>query len=406
MTARQKNARRRTIAPTRAIPDAGPAPLLVPGDVDACPARGPDDPRLEVPVPLLADVGAPTALLSNEHVCCSVYCDGGMIANALLALGSFKRFAPHMRGVLFTREPEKFSWLAGIDVLDCDEPLHSASIGLDAFARRHPGITGHYYRKVAMWLYMLEQRSAAPYCNDWHAFVDADVLFVRPVEPMLRYVRAHRFAAMVEHWHASVWTVFQGESAPARRQINQLFHGRATPQLMRRTPYFNSGFMLARPDEDMRSAVKDVLIASTLYPELSRGIRLPEQTLLNVSTMVRRIPCTDLYGLCVASYHDEDHGWPAPVGRHYLGDPHGRHPHSLLARYPRIVRDSLAAVGTSVENLTERGLWPTEPPPPPLLASRGGVNTLMAGEAMMSEATLAYTSGSTVQQHIPSTLRS
>src|SRR5690242_14962377 len=188
-TIRRRSRRRPSSSRSSSASPALPVPPRIPGragDVDTCPARGPGEPRLAIPPALQADIAAPTAMLSNEHVCCSVYCDGGMIANALLAIGSFKRFAPSMRAVLFTREPVKFSWLSGIDVLDCDEPLHSASIGPDAFARRHPGITGHYYRKVAMWLYMLEQRSAAPYSNDWHALIDADVLFVRPIEPMLR----------------------------------------------------------------------------------------------------------------------------------------------------------------------------------------------------------------------------
>ena len=52
---------------------------------------------------------------------------------------------------------------------------------------------------------------------------------------------------------------------------------------MRRTYYFNTGFMLARPDDDVLAAVKDVLAASLLYPDMSRRISYPEQTLMNLA---------------------------------------------------------------------------------------------------------------------------
>jgi hypothetical protein len=278
-----------------------------------------------------------------------------MLVNGLIAIGSFKQAAPRMKGVIFAPNPKRLSWIKGIDVVDAQEPLHAGRIGIDSWSRQHPGITGHYYRKVAMWLYMLEGSVGSS--TDWHAFIDADVLFVRPIGEMMRYVRPHRFAAMVEHWHQSVWSVFGTETPLSRQQADLLFHQQAKPSRMKKTGYFNSGVMLARPDEDVLAAVKDVLLASILYPELSRDIRLPEQTLMNVATMVRRIPCCDLFGLCVPSYHNRERGWRTPVVRHYLGDPLHRQPAALRTKYPKLVDQSLAAVGTSVEELKSRGLW-------------------------------------------------
>ena len=154
-----------------------------------------------------------------------MYCDEAMLVNGLIAMGSFKRFAPHMKGVIFSPNAKAYPWLHGIEVVDAQEPLRAAHLDIDAWSRQHPGITGHYYRKVAMWLYMLKgtHRSVI----DWHAFIDADVLFVRPIAEMMRYVRPHRFAAMVEHWHPSVWSVFGGETDLSRDQADQLFHGLA-----------------------------------------------------------------------------------------------------------------------------------------------------------------------------------
>ena len=147
---------------------------------------------------------------------------------------------------------------------------------------------------------------------------------------------------------------------PARRQIDQLFHGLlASAPRMRRTYYFNTGLMMARPDdEDVRAAVKDVLAASLLYPDMSRRISFPEQTLMNLALMVRGVRCRDLFGLCVASYHDEERGWPAPVARHYLGDAIRRQPEVLRSRHRDVVDGALSAIGTSVDELRRRGLWP------------------------------------------------
>ena len=293
--------------------------------------------------------------VSLDRLCCSMYCDDRMIVNGLIALGSFKLMASRASAVLFIPNADAFRWLKGLDVIDASEPLRSAMIHADPWSAQHPGITGHYYRKVAMWLYLMQNRTAP--ANEWNLFIDADVLFVRPLTALMRYVTPHRFAAMVEHWHPSLWSVFRGETPQSRQQAALLFHNRAAPSRMKRTRYFNSGVMLARPDDDIQSAIKDVLLASMLYPELSRNIRLPEQTLLNVATMVRQIPCCDLFGLCVPSYHDQERGWPAPVVRHYLGDPLHRHPTMLQARYLELVDQSLQAVGTSVDDLKERGLW-------------------------------------------------
>lgn len=293
---------------------------------------------------------------SLGRLCCSMYCDDRMIVNGLIALGSFKLMASRASAVLFVPNADAFRWLKGLDVIDAAEPLRSAMIHPDPWSALHPGITGHYYRKVAMWLYLLQNRTAP--ASEWHLFIDADVLFVRPLTVLMRYVGPHRFAAMIEHWHPSLWSVFRGETPQSRQQAALLFHHRAAASRMKRTRYFNSGVMLARPDDDVQSAVKDVLLASMLYPELSRDIRLPEQTLLNVATMVRQIPCCDLFGLCVPSYHDQERGWPAPVVRHYLGDPLHRQPALLHARYLELVDKSLEAVGTSVDDLKDRGLWP------------------------------------------------
>ena len=290
-----------------------------------------------------------------DRLCCSMYCDERMIVNGLIALGSFKLMAPRASAVLFVPNADAFRWLKGLDVIDAAEPLRSAMIHADPWSAQHPGITGHYYRKVAMWLYLLQNRTAA--ANEWNLFIDADVLFVRPLTALMQYVEPHRFAAMVEHWHPSLWSVFRGETPQSRQQAALLFHHRAAASRMKRTRYFNSGVMLARPDDDVQAAVKDVLLASMLYPELSRDIRLPEQTLLNVATMVRQIPCCDLFGLCVPSYHDQERGWPAPVVRHYLGDPLHRQPALLHARYPELVDQGLETVGTCVEDLKDRGLW-------------------------------------------------
>ncbi|HEY2588824.1 MAG TPA: glycosyltransferase, partial [Tepidisphaeraceae bacterium] len=230
---------------------------------------------------------------------CAVYCDDGMAGNGLLALGSFKRVAPQMSAVMFTKRPKDFLWVKGVTVIDADEPLRAAHIDIDTWSRQYPGILGHYYRKVAMWLFMLEQTSDA---TERHVFIDADVLFLRCIQPLLQYARGHRFAAMVEHWHPSIWSVFRHHSPALHRQVDLLFHGQAGPERMRRRVYFNSGFLLAQNDEDVHAAVKDVLAASVLYPELSRQVPFSEQTLLNIATMARRVVCRDLYGMCVPSY--------------------------------------------------------------------------------------------------------
>jgi hypothetical protein len=322
---------------------------------DACPAVTEAEALSGLPASLRLAHVAPRSTPQTETVCCSMYCDDAMLVNGLIAIGSFKRFAPRMAGVIFSPNARAYSWLRGVDVIDAEEPLRACRIDVESWSRQHPGITGHYYRKVAMWLHMLSSTSAKT--TDWHAFIDADVLFVRPIKPMMEYVRRYRFAAMAEHWHQSLWSVFGGETPLSRQQADQLFHHQAKPSLMKKTRYFNSGVMLARPDAEVLAAVKDVLLASILYPELSRDIRLPEQTLLNVAMMVRKIPSGDLFGLCVPSYHDQDRRWPTPVVRHYLGDPVHRQPAVLRARYPKLVEDSLAAVGTSVEELQSRGLW-------------------------------------------------
>ena len=323
--------------------------------LDACPPLAVNHGRIAIPASLKRSSTESTTRKQTENVCCSMYCDDAMLVNGLIAMGSFKRFAPRMTGVIFSPNAGAYSWLKGIDVVDAQEPLRAAHLDIDAWSRQHRGITGHYYRKVAMWLHML--KGAYGPVTDWHAFIDADVLFVRPIAEMMNYVRPHCFAAMVEHWHRSVWSVFGRETDLSRDQAGQLFHGLAKPSKMKKTGYFNSGVMLARPNDDMIGAVKDVLLASILYPELSRDIRLPEQTLLNVATMVRQIQCCDLFGLCVPSYHDRERGWRAPVVRHYLGDPLYRQPVALRAMYPALVDQSLEALGTSVDELRSRGLW-------------------------------------------------
>jgi hypothetical protein len=297
-----------------------------------------------------------TAPVRTDRLTCCVYCDDAMFANALLAVGSFRRFAPGARLVLFVRDAGQYAWLRNVELVEAEEPLRAVSIGVDDFSRLHHDITGHYYRKAAMWLYML-QRGAAEGI-EWLAFSDADVLFVQSLQPMLRHVRGHRFAAMNEWWHQSLHAIYRAEDAPARRQIDQLFHGRASPRRMRRTYYFNTGFMLARPDDDLVAAVKDVLAASLLYPDMSRRISYPEQTLMNLAILARGVRCRDLFGLCVASYHDEERSWPAPVARHYLGDAIRRQPELLRARHRDVVDGALAAIGTTVDELRLRGLWP------------------------------------------------
>jgi hypothetical protein len=325
--------------------------------LDACPPATQAQIHGQIPASLHRTAIGGTSPARAETVCCSMYCDDAMLANGLIAIGSFKRFAPKMRAVIFSPTAKACSWLRGdgVDVIDADAPLQACHIDVKGWSRQHPGITGHYYRKVAMWLHMLGGPSSPT--ADWHAFIDADVLFVRPIRAMMQYVRGHRFAAMVEHWHQSVWSVFGEETPLSQHQAGQLFHRQARRSSMKQTSYFNSGVMLARPDPDVIAAVKDVMLASILYPELSRDIRLPEQTLLNVAMMVRKIPCRDLFGLCVPSYHDHERHWPTPIVRHYLGDPLHRQPAALRARYPKLVDESLAAVGTSVEELKARGLW-------------------------------------------------
>jgi hypothetical protein len=281
-----------------------------------------------------------------------------MLVNALLALGSFKHFAPDQPAVLFTSHPKRYRWLKNVELVHADQALRSALIDVDAFDREHPGITAHYYRKAAMWLHAL--RDSGRSSNGWLTFLDADVLFVRPLRRLLRHVRGQRLAAMVEHWHPSIWSVLRREPGANHREVNQLFHGAARPALLRRTRYYNSGVMMARPgDDEVIAAVKDVLAASLLYPRLSRGLRLPEQTLMNVATATRGVRVCDLFGHCVPSYHRSRRGtWPTPpIVRHYLGDPLNRQPAALLARYPKLVARSLAAVGTSIDDLRDRGLW-------------------------------------------------
>jgi hypothetical protein len=293
-----------------------------------------------------------------DSATCCVYGEGPMLANALLALGSFKHFAPDQTAVLFTSHPRRYRWLKNVEVVHADDALRSALIDPVAFDREHPGMTGHFYRKAAMWLHAL--RDGAHAGNRWLTFLDADVLFVRPLRRLFRHVRDHRFAAMIEHWHASIWSVVRKEPGANHRDVNRLFHGAARPSLLRRTRYYNSGVMLARPgDEDIIAAVKDVLAASLLYPRLSRGLRLPEQTLMNVATAARGVRVGDIFGLCVPSYlRTTKNTWPAPpIVRHFLGDPLSRQPAALLERYPRLVAESLAAIGTSVDELLDRGLW-------------------------------------------------
>lgn len=298
----------------------------------------------------------------DGHVACCVYCDDAMLVNGLLAVGSFKHFAPTGRGILFVRGgAAKLAACAGlrdVEVVDSDLALRTARIGVEDWSREHDGIAEHYFRKVAMWLYMFEQPPPVAGAAEWLAFSDADVLFVRPIQPLLRHARAHPFAAMVERWHNSLYAVYRQAPDVSRRELGQLFHGQIEVREMRRTRYYNTGLMLCRRDERVRSAVKDVLMASMLYPALTRHIRFPEQTLMNLAMMVRGVRCRDLLGLCVPSYHDEKQGWPPPVVRHYLGDPVNRQPAALWSRHGVMVEQALEAVGTSVGELKERGLWP------------------------------------------------
>ena len=92
--------------------------------------------------------------------------------------------------MLFVRDAGRYAWLRRqVELVEAEEPLRAVSIGVDDFSRLHHDITGHYYRKAAMWLYMLERAAAAAEGTDWLAFSDADVLFVRSLQPMLRHVR-------------------------------------------------------------------------------------------------------------------------------------------------------------------------------------------------------------------------
>lgn len=289
------------------------------------------------------------------EVSCAVYSDARLLANALIALGSFKLFSPGMRCTLFLKGPADFGWLRGVTVVDIDDALRASFVDVASWSRLHHDAIGHYFRKAAVWLYLLDPSRSGP--SELHTLIDADVIFVRPTLPMWRHVSNHAFAAMVEAWHPSVWSIFERQSPGTRRQAEQLFHGTITEEKMRRTPYFNAGFLLARPDDAVHEAVKDVLAASVFYPSLSRDITCAEQTLLNLALIARGIPCRDLYGLCVPSYHDEARGWPEPVARHFLGDQVSRVPSFLRVRYPRIVDQSLAAVGVDVAELEARGLW-------------------------------------------------
>jgi hypothetical protein len=405
MRQRTGKKRKSPLSPSRARGDSR-AKLPSTAVFDACPPGAVADGG---PFPLSLTAANERLITSQsaETVCCSMYCDEAMLASGLIAMGSFKRFAPRMGGVIFLPNARAYSWLKGVEVVDAREPLRASRIDVKGWSRQHPGITGHYYRKVAMWLHMLGG-GAAPGV-DWHAFIDADVLFVRPIKPMMEYVRPYRFAAMAEHWHQSLWSVFGRETVLSQAQAAQLFHRQVTPSRMKKTRYFNSGVMLARQDGDMLAAVKDVLLASILYPELSRDIRLPEQTLLNVAMMVRQIPVCDIFGLCVPSYHDQERRWPAPVVRHYLGDPIHRQPAALLARYPKLVDQSLAAVGTSVEELKSRGLWSDYLPVKGSTISAEGAMAaegLLASEASVaSEAAIGSGSTSRLQANLPSALR-
>jgi hypothetical protein len=322
----------------------------------------------ELPLALRSERRAGHAIPSTDHsqVACCVYCDDAMLVNGLLAIGSFKRCAPGGRGVLFVRGGvaalTAYGELRGVEVVDSDLALRAARIGVEDWSREHHGIAGHYFRKVAMWLYMLDRPASAGGPAESFVFSDADVLFVRTIGPLLRHAQAHRFAAMVERWHDSLYAVYRQAPGASRLEIGQLFHGRIQVREMRRTRYYNTGLMLCRRDERVRAAVKDVLMASILYPELTRQVRFPEQTLLNLAMMARGVPCRDLFGLCVPSYHDEERGWPPPVVRHYLGDPVNRQPAALWARHGELVEQGLAAVGTSVGELKERGLWPAFSP--------------------------------------------
>src|SRR4051812_30186598 len=44
----------------------------------------------------------------TDRITCCVYCDDAMFANALLAVGSFRRFAPGARLVLFVRDAARY----------------------------------------------------------------------------------------------------------------------------------------------------------------------------------------------------------------------------------------------------------------------------------------------------------
>jgi lipopolysaccharide biosynthesis glycosyltransferase len=199
-------------------------------------------------------------------------------------------------------------------------------------------------------------------------FSDADVMFVRGINPLLRHVRAHRFAAMVERWHQSLYAIYRQAPEAARRALGHLFHGPMDVRQMRQTRYYNTGLMLCRRDEHIHAAVKDVLMASILYPDLTRQVHFPEQTLLNLAMMVRGVRCRDLYGLCVPSYHDERHGWPPPVVRHYLGDSLNRRPAALSSRHGQWVDQALDAIGISVAELKDQGAWETVPLTGPVLS--------------------------------------
>src|SRR4051812_13967656 len=80
------------------------------------------------------DLDAPP--VPTDRLTCCVYCDDAMFANALLAVGSFRRFAPGARLVLFVRDAARYGWLRQhVELVEAEDALRAVNIGVDDFSR-------------------------------------------------------------------------------------------------------------------------------------------------------------------------------------------------------------------------------------------------------------------------------
>ncbi len=281
-----------------------------------------------------------------------VYADGPLVMNALIALGSAKRHNPDASLYLFVKQPERWWFIPGVIIMNVDTAFtEMCPVDLSLWNKWHFGTSGHMYRKVVAWNWILGHAREAEI--ETCAFLDADTLTEGAYDSILALSRAKGIGGYWEYWQNAL-KVYQDMTPTLKSELDYFFCGRVSEERIREHKYLNAGVLFLWPTDAIRNVMRDLLRIAVMHPELASHTYQQEQTLLNIA-----LACRGLSGVAL-NEHGLVQGQDMASGvvlRHWLANPNDRKPSAMVNRHGKAVADALSTLGLDIAMCQRLGLW-------------------------------------------------